>query len=178
MRTFRKSIFLVSAFVLLSVEMKAQTDASGYPVVSKGSKAADISGIDFSGKNMNLYSLHSDFILLFFYEPGCHFCEMIFPELKEKYPDWKKKGCELFAVPFSGDSITWRTFVKENELPWINIFENNAGEGARINYKLTVSPTIYLLDREKKICSTRMMRPEEIELALEELLKKKQEHVH
>lgn len=155
--------FLILIYLGSPVRSAGQTDASGYPVLEIGTQSSNIFGKDSSGVIHSLHSVESKNILLFFYETSCHFCEAILPEMKEKYPEWKKKGYEIYALPLNKDFEGWQAQIREQKSDWINVTDTVNTEQIRQAYKITVTPTIYVLDDKRKIASTRLVRPEAID---------------
>lgn len=164
MVTVLRSFHLICLILLFfSTGSLAQTDDSGYPVLEKGSAAVNISGTDTSGKLIPLFSLKNKYILLFFYETSCHLCEAILPEMKEHYRAWKEQGCEIYAIPLNRNYEEWKLLMLNNQFPWINVIDTTNADGVRSAYKITVTPTVYVLDSERKIASSRLARPEKID---------------
>jgi len=172
MRTgFRKKISL--SFIVLVVGIFIlQAQDPLYPTLPKGSKAPAFSGIDEHGNAFTLTGVKSKFVLLYFYEVHCHLCEAVTPELKKLYDSYHPLGLEVVAIPLSSDSLDWRSYIQDQVLNWINIFPGKMSqELLKSAYLVTVSPTIYLLDRKKVLLSERMGRAEQVETELNQRIR-------
>lgn len=165
-----QTILIFSLLLVTALSGHAQTDASGYPVPVIGTKAMNIEGKDLQGKKIPLFSLNENYIVLFFYETSCHFCEAIFPEMKLNYPEWKKKGLEVYSVPVNRDYDGWKILSKEQNFPWINVMDTLHLDSLKSAYKISVSPTIFILDKSRNIVSSRLVRPDGINEWLEQNL--------
>lgn len=153
---------------LLALSSRAQTDASGYPVLPEGTQAPPLDGIDLGGKAVSLKCSKADFIALFFYEPGCHFCEYILPDLQSLYARERGPHLEIIAVALTADTLAWRSFVREHPTGWIDLLPANLQQ-VKTDYRIEVAPTIYLLDQKRRIRSTRLVRSDDLELRWFEL---------
>jgi thioredoxin-related protein len=105
------------------------------------------------GKVNNLYDLKSKFIILFFYEPGCPYCESAMAILK-KDEDFSKLlniNVVLLAIYPDGERKIWEQYAENIPNNWINGIDLEKTILKRSLYDLKASPTIYLLDQNKKI---------------------------
>ncbi|WP_428654111.1 redoxin domain-containing protein [Runella sp.] len=105
---------------------------------------------DLAGKEKALESVKSDYTVLFFYDPGCSHCRQTTPKLTalaNKYAD----KMQVYAISLDAEANTLKNFVEEFKT---QNFVNVRDASRKIEfYKLGVFnyPTIYLLDRDKKI---------------------------
>ena len=65
--------------------------------------------------------------------------------------------------PLNKDFEGWQAQIREQKSDWINVTDTINAEQIRQAYKITVTPTIYVLDDKRKIASTRLVRPEAID---------------
>ena len=165
-----RTIMLFSLLLMTASSGHAQTDASGYSVPAIGSKAMNIEGKDLQGKEISLFSLKENYLVLFFYETSCHFCEAIFPEMKLNYPAWKENGMEVYSIPVNRDYEGWKLLSMEQNFPWINVIDTIHLDSLKSVYKISVSPTIFILDKSRNIVSSRLVRPDGINEWLEQNL--------
>lgn len=165
-----QTILIFSLLLLTALTGHAQTDASGYPIPAIGTKAMNIEGKDLQGKKISLFTLKENYIVLFFYETSCHFCEAVFPEMKLNYPGWKENGLEVYSVPVNRDFEGWKLLSKEQNFPWINVIDTIHLDSLKSAYKISVSPTIFILDKSRNIVSSRLVRPDGINEWLEQNL--------
>lgn len=105
---------------------------------------------DLKESNQALMAVKSDFTILYFYDPGCAHCRETTPKLTalaDKYAD----KMQVYAVSLDADVNVLKKFTEEfNTQRFINVRDTTRKLEF---YTLGVFnyPTIYLLDRDKKI---------------------------
>ncbi len=135
-------------------------------------KAPDIKGKNVHGEPFRLSKVKSKFTLLYFYEIHCHLCAVVTPELKKLYDSYHKIGLEVVAVAVESDGEEWKKYILDEHLDWLNISPGPGNlDKLRADYKLTVSPTMYLLDRRKILLTGRLGRIEHLEEELNQRIR-------
>lgn len=171
----KKLLPLISFFVLigcLSPLISLGQENSLYPSLSPGIKAPVIKAKNADGKVFRLSKVKSRYTLLYFYEVHCHLCAVVTPELKKLYDSYHKIGLEIVAVPVESDRDEWKKYITDEHLNWLNIFPDPGQlDKLRSDYKLTVSPTMYLLDRKKIVLTQRLGRIEHVEAELNQRIR-------
>jgi thiol-disulfide isomerase/thioredoxin len=124
--------------------------------------------IDSSGKNVPLYNVNSDYIVVCFWNPTCGHCQKQVPRLDSIYKaKWKSEGVKMYGVlTETKDVDLWKKFIKEKSLGgWINVYETDAQrkiiqDSKQASYKqlydVIQTPTLYLLDKDKKIIAKKL----------------------
>jgi protein-disulfide isomerase len=146
-----------------------------------GLKAADLEMIDTAGRPATLYKLAADYTIVVFWDPTCGHCKTELPRLDSIYrASWKKHGVKMYAV-LSGDSKEdlkneWKKYIREHNMAdWTNVYQTKEMEtaiadakkpGFRQLYDITLTPTIYLLDKEKRIIGKKLTLEQLHELLL------------
>jgi len=136
-----------------------------------GLKAADLEMLDTAGKLSPLYNVVSDYTIVCFWDPTCGHCKEELPRLDSIYrASWKKHGVKIYAV-LSADAkedlkTEWMKYIREHNLgDWINVYQTKEMESAiaasqkpgyRQLYDITLTPTLYLLDNEKRIIGKKL----------------------
>ncbi len=131
-----------------------------------GAQAADMEMLDTAGKPSSLYNLKADYTIVIFWDPHCGHCKEEVPRIDSIYnASWKEHGVKVYAV-LSGDSKEnllpdWKKFIHEKGLDdWTNVYQTKAMEDAdaaaqkpsyRQSYDVTMTPTVVLLDKDKRI---------------------------
>lgn len=103
-----------------------------------------------AGIEKPLESVKSDYTVLFFYDPGCTHCRETTPKLTALAQQFADK-MKVYAVSLDAEEKSWKSFIEEFKT---ENFVNVRDITRKVEfYKLGVFnyPTIYLLDREKKI---------------------------
>lgn len=133
--------------------------------------APELEMLDTAGKKTSLYELKADYTVVAFWDPNCGHCKEEIPRLDSFYKaSWKKAGVKVFAV-LSGDSKedvkpAWLKFIHEHGLDeWTNVYMTKEMEDADVAaqkpsyrqlYDVIMTPTILLLDKDKKILAKKL----------------------
>ncbi len=121
-----------------------------------GMQAMDLTMDTFEGIPRSLYDIKKDFTILYFWEPECGHCQEATPKLKEFYERNKDKGVEVFAVCTQNNREAWEKYINENTLTWINGWDPQRVSHFDFYYDVISTPTIYILDRNKKIIAKKL----------------------
>lgn len=107
------------------------------------------------GKTFNkLHELQAPLILLMFYEPGCSNCEQVIKVLKEQESINQmiaNKQMQILAIYPEGNLEIWNDYADNIPSNWINAVDEKQEVLNKGLYDLKASPTIYLLDQDKKV---------------------------
>jgi len=129
-----------------------QKKLDNFKKLSVGRIAPDIQVPDMKGSKRSLLSVNSEYTLLVFWSSQCPHCTEMLPKLKTWYDKQKPGKLEIMAVSLDTSRTEWTSFVKKEKLNWINVSELKGYSGkAEDEYNVYATPTMYLLDHEKKI---------------------------
>ena len=138
-----------------------------------GKQASDLKMQNIAGQYESIYSHESSYILLYFYEPNCGHCKTETPKVYNVYKKYKDKGFEVFAVYTQHDKNEWTEYIKQNELfDWVNVWDPNNDNNFRFKYDIYNTPTLILIDKDKKIIGRRI-NAESLNKMLDILLNKR-----
>jgi thiol-disulfide isomerase/thioredoxin len=121
-----------------------------------GMKAENLVMDSYKGTYVALYDIEKEFTILYFWEPNCGHCKEATPKLKNYYDKAKNEGVEVFTVCTTTDKDAWSKYIEENELNWINGWDPERLTHFDYFYNVQSTPTIYILDRNKKIIAKRL----------------------
>ncbi|HSU28278.1 MAG TPA: thioredoxin-like domain-containing protein [Chitinophagaceae bacterium] len=134
-----------------------------------GTAAAEIVLPDSSGNKTSLYAQASAFTVVCFWDPTCGHCKEVLPKLDSFYQaKWKKLGLKIFAVAkeTDGSKKDWLEFINSHQLTeWTHVYYSRAEDRSRIDagtpgysqlYDVMTFPTLYLLDKEKRIIAKKL----------------------
>ncbi len=136
-----------------------------------GEKGANLEMIDSSGIPSPLYDINADYTVLCFWDPNCGHCKEEVPRLDSIYQaSWKKHNVKIYAIltPDDKENVKpdWVKFINEHKLfDWIHVYKTKAMEeadfaaqkpGFRQLYDITLTPTLYLLDKNKNIIGKKL----------------------
>jgi thiol-disulfide isomerase/thioredoxin len=159
-----------------------------------GEPAAELNMLDTFDKKVNLYNINAPYTLVVFWDPDCGHCREVVPVVDSLYKaNWQKKGMKIVGILV--DSVrsdkrklpevkkNWIKYIDEHKLTcwnhWYQSFEARENErvksipGFRQNYDVYQTPTIYLLDKDKRIIAKKIT-PEQVD----DFLKTQQQKVN
>lgn len=136
-----------------------------------GDKGADLEMLDATDKPSPLYNLSADYTVVCFWDPNCGHCKEEIPRLDSIYrASWKSHNVKIYAVltPEGKENVKpeWINFIKDHNLSdWTHVYKTNEMEAAdlaaqkpsfRQLYDITMTPTLYLLDKDKRIIGKKL----------------------
>lgn len=141
-----------------------------YMVMSNliGDPSGSLKMTDVNGKVTDLYNVKAAFTVVCFWDPTCGHCQHELPILDSIYQKkWKQEGVKIFAVLTNNDVIDqWRKFITDHHLgEWVNVYQTDAQSKAvaaakkpsyQQLYDVIQTPTLYLLDNEKRIIAKKL----------------------
>jgi thiol-disulfide isomerase/thioredoxin len=132
-----------------------------------GEKAANLEMVDSNNKARNLYDVVADYTLVVFWDPTCGHCKEELPRLDSAYrASWKAKGVKIYAVLTEDKKKEWVNYIKDHKLgEWYHVYQTKEKEkeiadaqqpGFRQSYDVIQTPTLLLLDKEKRIVGKKL----------------------
>lgn len=134
-----------------------------------GTEAADIELPDTAAKTTKLYSVQSPYTVVVIWDPTCSHCKEVLPKLDSAYhAKWKNMGLKFFGMAreTDGKKTDWINFVREHRLnEWTHVYYSKEDDRLRINagipsysqlYDVQTFPTLYLLDKDKRIIAKKV----------------------
>ena len=150
-----------------------------------GSQASEIELPDSAGVTKKLFAVDAPFTVVIFWDPTCGHCKETLPKIDSIYlAKWKALNVKIFAVAKETDGTKqdWLKFISEHKLKdWTNVYYSKADNDARVNnnipgyyqlYDVQSVPTLYLLDKDKRILAKKIPF-DQIDLVLDLKLKSK-----
>lgn len=119
-----------------------------------GTEATDFKYLMTDGTTSDLKSIEAPFTLLMFYEPGCSTCEETIEHIKNNpgFNSVLENGAlKILAVYPDGDMDIWKNYQKNIPTNWINGLDSDQSVVSKGLYMIKATPTIYLLDKDKKV---------------------------
>jgi hypothetical protein len=133
-----------------------------------GEQAADLQMVDSNGVSKPLYKVNADYTVVCFWDPTCGHCRVQVPRLDSIYnAKWKNENVKMYGVlTETKDLQQWKDFIREHNMKnWINVYETEAQrkiveDSKQASYKqlydVIQTPTLYLLDKDKKIIAKKL----------------------
>lgn len=138
-----------------------------------GNTAPEIKVVSDKNMYVSLHQLKAEYVVLFFYEPDCGHCRKTTPKMLELSQKYWEKGVEVIGFYTQGDQPEWEKFIKEQKLEhWINVWDPYNQSHFRDKYDIRATPSIYLVNKDKKIIGKRI-DVETLEKILEDEYKNK-----
>lgn len=147
-----------------------------------GEAAADLQMVDTANKAVNLYGIKSAYTFVTFWDPNCGHCKETIPRIDSIYQaKWKAQGVKLIGVNMDEAALgDWKKFIVEHKLGgWTHMYqpkaardeENKKGQANfRQLYDVYKTPTLYLLDEQKRIIG-KMLSIEQFDEVLQARIK-------
>lgn len=109
--------------------------------------------LDTSNVPHSLLATKARYTLLFFWESTCGHCQHEMPKVLKFYDDFHTKyQLEIFGVSTDTSLVSWKAYVKKNNMKWINVNGHLSMSGNyHTLYDIRSTPIMYLLDEDKKI---------------------------
>ncbi|MBR4468128.1 MAG: redoxin domain-containing protein [Bacteroidales bacterium] len=121
-----------------------------YQLVKVGVKAPDYTGVTIDGLAYDLYASKAEWIIVVFWSTDCEYCHDFLEQIR-KHLDLKS-GFELLTFALAEDQEEVADAVKKMRLPGYHFYDELRWESkAFLDYHVTSTPTVFLLDSEKKI---------------------------
>ncbi|MBC7778434.1 MAG: redoxin domain-containing protein [Phycisphaerae bacterium] len=126
-----------------------------------GNLAPDLNFVNLKGQVVNLGAVcaQNQLTMLLFWKSSCSHCKEFEPILLEIYKKYHPLGLEVYALSTDKNEETWRGFLQGQPTPWVNVFipkEQRAAIGRQ--YPAPSTPTLMLLDKNRKVVSRVLSR--------------------
>ena len=115
-----------------------------------GSRATDFAMVDRKGSKYRLSEIQSPYVILIFNDSDCESCRAMMPQIVS-LPELQSDNVTVVAI--YPDSLTevWRNPAATYPQNWMDVYSPNGEIMARQLYYLPAMPSLYLLDKDKKV---------------------------
>ncbi len=133
-----------------------------------GEKAPALNLLDSTNKDVTLSGIGTPFTFIFFWDPNCGHCKETAPRLDSFYhASWKNLGVTIYAVNIDAKAnAAWKRQINQLKLKgWIHAYEPEEVRKTqqasnlpnfRQLYDVSQTPTMYLLDKDKRIMAKKL----------------------
>jgi thioredoxin-related protein len=131
------------------IKLKKELDKIKPTLINQPAPELNLPGIA-SAKN-NLASIDSDYTLLIFWDIDCPMCQRIIKDINRTVTSFNYLSIKVFTICLNNDFEKWSSYsLKYLPKTWINTIQLTTS-GPSETYGISKTPTLYLLDRNKKI---------------------------
>lgn len=107
-----------------------------------------------NGKQKMMHNIKASYVLLFFNNPDCGDCKTVKQQMESSamVTDLQQKGTlKILSLYPDKDLTVWHQHYSEAPKQWINAYDKDAVIETTALYDLKAIPTLYLLDKEKRV---------------------------
>ena len=121
-----------------------------YQKVRVGAKAPDYFGITIDEKIYAIFASRAKYILVVFWSTDCEYCHDFLVQIRKNMD--LKSDFELVTFALADDEEEVKKAVKKMRLPGYHFYEELRWDSeAFLDYHITSTPTVYVLDENKNI---------------------------
>ena len=121
-----------------------------YQRVKVGAKAPDYSGVTIDGRPFHLYGSPSKYSIVFFWSTDCEYCHDFLVQIRKNLD--LKSDFELVTFALAENQDDVERAVKKMRLPGFHFYDELRWEGkAFLDYHVSSTPTVFVLDKDKMI---------------------------
>lgn len=141
---------LIEGEVSMEEGLRLDSITEPYQLVKVGATAPDYKGVTIDGKPYSLHGSKANMTIVFFWSTDCEYCHDFLVQLR-KHLDLKT-DYELVTFALAGDKAEVEKTVKKMRLPGYHFYDDMRWDGkAFLDYHVTSTPTVFLLDENKTI---------------------------
>lgn len=130
--------------------MRLDSITEPYQKVKVGVKAPDVSGVTIDGLAYHLDDSKADRIIIVFWSTDCEYCHDFLVQIRKHLN--LKSDFELVTFALADDQDEVETMVKKMHLPGYHFYDELRWDSeAFLDYHITSTPTVFVLDENKYI---------------------------
>ena len=122
-------------------------------LLSPGAEAPDFTLKDIEGNEVSLSDFRGRTVVLVFWASWCPDCRAEVPDLKKMFANADPAKVAFVSVSFDREFDALCNFVKENQLPGVQLFEPAGKKESEVGAEYGVKwiPSLYVIDPEGKV---------------------------
>ena len=133
----------------------------------------ELTGKTFGGKTFELSQLRGRPVVIHYWATWCEPCKQDMKLLSRLQTRYKRAGLTLVGINVDARREDAETYLRQNQLPWIQLFEEGGLELSRLSQAFGVQtlPTMMLVDKNGTVVQHNI-RAAELDTEIEAMLKK------
>jgi peroxiredoxin len=136
--------------ITIAEGLRLDSIAEPYQKVRVGAKAPDFSGLTIDEISYHLYESDAKNVIIVFWSTDCEYCHDFLTDIRKKLD--LKSEYELVTFALAEDLAEVQTTVKKMRLPGYHFYDEKRWDGkVFLDYHVTSTPTVFLLDENKVI---------------------------
>jgi peroxiredoxin len=130
-----------------------QTRLAKYAELSVGKKAPEIDIPNKDGESIKLSRINADYTLVIFWASWCPHCNDMLPKVHNIYINSvSPEKLQVLSISLDKEKEEWIGALEKFNYTWLNASDLNGWDSqAAIDYNIYATPTMFLLDKNKKI---------------------------
>ncbi len=125
----------------------------------------EFSGVTLDGKEVSLDDYKGKVVMIDFWATWCPPCIAETPYMKDAYAKYHEKGFEIIGISLDRKLDPLKKYIVKNEITWPMIYDQDQKKSIADKLSVTVTPSIFILDKTGKVIAMNVRGP-----ALEKLL--------
>lgn len=118
----------------------------------------EITGTTLAGEKFDIKQYKGKVVLVDFWATWCGPCIQELPNVVDNYEKYHGKGFEVVGISLDDNPEALNSFLEENELPWVTLFEPDETKRGFENplaqhYGINGIPTVILVNQEGNVVS-------------------------
>lgn len=116
-----------------------------------GQRAPILEVVDTLLQPIFMEQIEVPYLVLYFYDPDCGHCKKATKALKSAYNGLQELGAEVLGVCTVTDMNKWKSYIRENDLPWLHAADPDGDSRFRVTYDIRSTPRLYLVGPDRTI---------------------------
>lgn len=140
---------------------------------------ADTNQFEDPNKWISSHRFPQKYVILWFWDPDCHHCQEQTATLKTLYDSLSAAGnkiFEVYAIGYEADVKKWKNYVRDHQLPFVNVGGPNVNVDYQEAYNVHGAPTMIILNEERRIIMNKVLPTNSILPFLERYEQRKNRH--
>ena len=141
---------LAEGEITMAEGLRLDSIVEPYQKVRVGAKALDFSGVTIDGKPYRLYDSEAKNVIVVFWSTDCEYCHDFLNSIRRNMDLRSEYELVTFALAENQEEV--ERAVKKMRLPGYHFYDEKRWKGdAYLDYHVTSTPTVFVLDETKTI---------------------------